>query len=84
MRHIARIDSSSILASCRVRFGRARPYRDRKLVGKMEEEKLIESVRDFPCLWNISCKAYKDQRAKENAWKSVTKEASSRSCKNAL
>ena len=48
---VARIDSSSILASCRARFCRTRPYHDRKLVAKMEEEKQIESVRDqFPML----------------------------------
>ena len=39
----------------------------------MDEEKLIESVRKFPCLWNASYKAYKDQRARENAWKEVAK-----------
>ena len=49
MLRVARIDSSSILASCRARFCRTRPYHDRKLVAKMEEEKQIESVRDqFP------------------------------------
>ena len=46
---ITQIDLRSILASCRTRFGRTRPYYDHKLVAKMEEEKLIESVRDFPC-----------------------------------
>ena len=48
---VAQIDSSSILASCRARFCRTRPYHDRKLVAKMEEEKQIESVRDqFPMI----------------------------------
>ena len=48
---VARIDSSSILASCRARFCRTRSYHDRKLVAKMEEQKQIESVRDqFPML----------------------------------
>ena len=48
---VARIDSSSILASCCACFCRTHPYHDRKLVAKMEEEKLIESVRDqFPML----------------------------------
>lgn len=35
------------------------------------EEKLIEAVRCFPCLWQVAAKAYRDQRAKENAWKEV-------------
>ena len=47
---VARIDWSSILASCRACFCCTHPYHDRKLVAKMEE-KLIESVRDqFPML----------------------------------
>ena len=37
----------------------------------MDEEKLIESVRGFPCLWQVSAKSYKDIKAKENAWKVV-------------
>ena len=39
----------------------------------MEDEKLIESVREYPCLWRVCSKAYKDIRAKENAWKEVAK-----------
>ena len=35
----------------------------------MDEEKLIEAVHGFPCLWQVSCKGYKDARAKENACK---------------
>ena len=38
----------------------------------MDDEKLIEAVRDFECLWMVGCKAYKDIRAKENAWKEVS------------
>ena len=34
-------------------------------------ERLIEEVRVFECLWKVNIKAYKDMRAKENAWKSV-------------
>ncbi|XP_019850435.1 PREDICTED: transcription factor Adf-1-like [Amphimedon queenslandica] len=37
----------------------------------MADEKLIEAVRDFPCLWQLSTRAYKDIRAKEKAWKIV-------------
>ena len=63
--HVARIDSSSILASCRARFCRTRPYHDRKLVAKMEEEKQIESVRDqfpmlpFPTTLSIASSSYR-------------------------
>ena len=39
----------------------------------MEDEKLIEAVREFPCLWRVSSRAYKDVRAKENTWKEVAK-----------
>ena len=39
----------------------------------MDDEKLIEAVRTFPCLWRVSSKAYKDIRAKENAWKETAK-----------
>ena len=35
-----------------------------------DSECLIEAVRTFLCLWQVSCKAYKDQKARENAWKS--------------
>ena len=39
---------------------------------KMNEEKLIEAVRDFPCLWQVSSRCYRDAKAKENAWKKVS------------
>ena len=37
----------------------------------MADEKLVEAVRDYPCLWQLSSRSYKDLRAKENAWKAV-------------
>ena len=37
------------------------------------DEELIEAVRGFPCLWLVKSKAYKDQTAKENAWKAICK-----------
>jgi len=43
---------------------------------EMDGEKLIEAVRSFPCLWEVSRKAYKDLRARENAWKAVSMEVS--------
>lgn len=37
----------------------------------MDDEKLIEAIRSFPCLWQVSSKGYKDARARENAWREV-------------
>ena len=37
----------------------------------MDEEQLIEAVRCYPCLWQVSSKSYRDLIAKENAWKEV-------------
>ena len=31
------------------------------------DEKLIEAVREYTCLWQVSSRAYKYLRAKENA-----------------
>ena len=36
------------------------------------EERLIEAVREFPCLWRVNCRAFKDAIAKENSWKEVS------------
>ena len=41
------------------------------------KEKVIEAVRAFPCLWTVKSKSYKDQNAKENAWKEVSKQVNS-------
>ena len=35
------------------------------------EKKLIELVRTFPCLWQISTLGYRDMKMKENAWKEL-------------
>ena len=37
----------------------------------MDLEKLVEAVREYRCLWDVSKAAYKDRRKKENAWKEV-------------
>ena len=37
-------------------------------------EKLIEAVRKYPCIWDMSSKSYKDSKAKENAWTQVSNE----------
>ena len=38
------------------------------------DEKLVEAVRGFPCLWKVKARSYKDQTAKENAWKEVSRQ----------
>ena len=35
------------------------------------DEKLIEAVREFPCLWLVSSKFYKEAVAKDNAWREI-------------
>ena len=37
----------------------------------MDDEKLIEAVRTYPCIWHESSKSYKDIIVKENSWKEV-------------
>ena len=32
---------------------------------------LMEAVRGYPCLWQVSSPVYRDLRAKDNAWKVV-------------
>ena len=43
-------------------------------VEKDDSERLIEAIRNFHCLWKVSCKAYKDLTARENAWKTMALE----------
>ena len=40
------------------------------------QEKLIEAVRKYPCVWDVTSLSFKDKdcKAKENAWKSVPEE----------
>lgn len=40
----------------------------------LNEEHLIDAVREHRCLWNITTKAYKDQRARENSWSNISRE----------
>ena len=37
----------------------------------MADEKLIEAVCCFHCLWQVSSKSYKDARTRETAWTEV-------------
>ena len=59
-----RVDLDSIPPS------RMRTYQSQQNI-VMDDERLIEAVRGFPCLWRVSCRAYRDIRAKENFWKEV-------------
>ena len=40
----------------------------------VNKEQLNESVRKLPCLYDTSTKEYKDEMARENAWKRVREE----------
>ena len=40
----------------------------------MVDEKLAESVRKFPLLYDKSSKEFKDKQKKERAWEDVAKE----------
>ena len=40
------------------------------------EEKLVEAIREYTCLWKVNAKEYKDAIAKENAWKEVARKVS--------
>lgn len=44
------------------------------------DEKLIEVVKRFPCLWETHSKSFRDLAAKENAWKVVSAEVRCRAC----
>ena len=46
----------------------------------MEDEKVVEAVRDFECLWRVGTKSYRDIIAKENAWKEVAAKVSDIRC----
>ncbi len=42
----------------------------------MGDEKLIEAVRTFPCLWNTTSATFRDVKAKDAAWKQVASQVS--------
>ena len=39
----------------------------------LDKEIFIEAVRDFRCLWDTNCPAYKERQTKINAWNSLSK-----------
>ena len=39
----------------------------------LDKEIFIETVRDFRCLWDTNCPAYKERQTKINAWNSLSK-----------
>ena len=66
-KHNARIESISILTFKAMRSANQISV----TTCSMADEKLIEDVHCFPCLWQVSSKCYKDARARENTWKEV-------------
>ena len=46
-------------------------YERRDMESVLKDEKLIEAVRLFPCLWQVNSKSYKDAVAKGNTWKEI-------------
>jgi len=40
----------------------------------VEDEKLVEMVAKFNCLYDLSCTLYKNQTIKDNAWKEVAEQ----------
>jgi len=47
----------------------------------IEDEKLVEMVARFNCLYDLSCAIYSNQTVKDNAWKEVAEQVK-RSGKN--
>jgi len=47
----------------------------------VEDEKFVEMVAKFNCLYDLRCTLYKNQTTKDNAWKEVAEEVK-RSGKN--
>jgi len=43
-----------------------------KSFNSVDDEKLIECVRNYPVLYKLSDKNYKDNSVKENAWKEIS------------
>ena len=43
----------------------------RKVINIGEEEDLANEVKKYLCLYSKNCSAYKDKRAKANAWTKV-------------
>lgn len=47
----------------------------------MDDELLIEYVRDFPHLYDVRSKHYKDTIKKTNSWQSISEKFSDVTCK---
>lgn len=39
---------------------------------RVDDEKLIERVREYPCLYNHEQKDFKDFQIRENAWNEIS------------
>ena len=51
--------------------GQSKPVTSTIMCYKMDDEKIIEAVCSFPCLWQVTNKSYKHAKVRENAWKVV-------------
>ena len=47
------------------------PLAFKEVITMAQTEDFVEAVRQFTCLWDVSCKSFKDVNAKENAWKAI-------------
>ena len=52
------------------------------LAGMNADEKPIEAVREYPCLWLVNSKTYNDAVAKGNAWKEVASQGKATVCRS--
>lgn len=44
-------------------------------------EKLIESVKKYPCIWDVRLHSYKCNTTKDNAWRQIMREIGTTDCK---
>lgn len=52
---------------------RSSEYNSKKNMAAPLDEKIAEAVRRFPVLYDKSCKDFKDNNKKMNAWEDVAK-----------
>ena len=38
---------------------------------QFDVESFIDIVRDIPCIWNTSCRSYKEHGKRRNAWNNI-------------
>ena len=45
---------------------------ERQEVNRNVEEELIELVRDYRCIWDTSCRSFKEHPKKQQAWRNIS------------